>query len=115
MPRRPPRSTLFPYTTLFRSPLGAAPDDEVGVGSAHPVVAHRERERGGVAHVAGDAREARVEHEDANGDAVLIEAAPHASGGHRPYSNLSRSGGAAPLPPTPPAASFHASETVCSR
>src|SRR5688572_31579779 len=21
MPRRPPRSTLFPYTTLFRSPL----------------------------------------------------------------------------------------------
>src|SRR5260221_9671085 len=24
MTRRPPRSTLFPYTTLFRSPLGAA-------------------------------------------------------------------------------------------
>src|SRR5260370_42637537 len=24
MIRRPPRSTLFPYTTLFRSPLGAA-------------------------------------------------------------------------------------------
>src|SRR5688572_30847493 len=24
MPRRPPRSTLFPYTTLFRSPVGAA-------------------------------------------------------------------------------------------
>src|SRR5258705_2320140 len=23
MIRRPPRSTLFPYTTLFRSPLGA--------------------------------------------------------------------------------------------
>src|SRR5690606_41678114 len=22
MPRRPPRSTLFPYTTLFRSPVG---------------------------------------------------------------------------------------------
>src|SRR3712207_7424937 len=30
MIRRPPRSTLFPYTTLFRSrvpPTGAAPDD----------------------------------------------------------------------------------------
>src|SRR2546421_3094704 len=25
MIRRPPRSTLFPYTTLFRSPLGAFP------------------------------------------------------------------------------------------
>src|SRR2546430_13197663 len=25
MIRRPPRSTLFPYTTLFRSPPGAAP------------------------------------------------------------------------------------------
>src|SRR5438094_8128670 len=25
MRRRPPRSTLFPYTTLFRSPLHAAP------------------------------------------------------------------------------------------
>src|SRR5436309_6978091 len=24
MPRRPPRSTLFPYTTLFRSPPAAA-------------------------------------------------------------------------------------------
>src|SRR3712207_8475315 len=25
MIRRPPRSTLFPYTTLFRSPAGATP------------------------------------------------------------------------------------------
>src|SRR2546422_2170774 len=25
MIRRPPRSTLFPYTTLFRSPVSAAP------------------------------------------------------------------------------------------
>src|SRR2546421_4982758 len=25
MIRRPPRSTLFPYTTLFRSPLAAVP------------------------------------------------------------------------------------------
>src|SRR2546425_9664848 len=25
MIRRPPRSTLFPYTTLFRSPVGADP------------------------------------------------------------------------------------------
>src|SRR2546422_10917927 len=29
MIRRPPRSTLFPYTTLFRSRQVAVPDDEV--------------------------------------------------------------------------------------
>ena len=28
MIRRPPRSTLFPYTTLFRSALAAYPDRE---------------------------------------------------------------------------------------
>src|ERR1051326_6832555 len=34
MIRRPPRSTLFPYTTLFRSPLGAvAPPLGVGGGA----------------------------------------------------------------------------------
>src|SRR2546430_5834266 len=31
MIRRPPRSTLFPYTTLFRSPEVGV-DDHVGVG-----------------------------------------------------------------------------------
>src|SRR5260221_10729340 len=31
MIRRPPRSTLFPYTTLFRSP-GAAPRHRAGAG-----------------------------------------------------------------------------------
>src|SRR2546428_1146446 len=42
MIRRPPRSTLFPYTTLFRSP--ARPDQERGVG--HEVRrAHGLRER----------------------------------------------------------------------
>src|SRR3712207_7067590 len=36
MIRRPPRSTLFPYTTLFRS-LGVGP----GVGEADPQGQHR--------------------------------------------------------------------------
>src|SRR5256885_3413363 len=27
MIRRPPRSTLFPYTTLFRSPMGKSAED----------------------------------------------------------------------------------------
>src|SRR5690348_17859645 len=31
MIRRPPRSTLFPYTTLFRSPEAVVPGDEIGV------------------------------------------------------------------------------------
>src|SRR2546427_4354660 len=30
MIRRPPRSTLFPYTTLFRSPVGPAASRERG-------------------------------------------------------------------------------------
>src|SRR5436309_6348699 len=32
MIRRPPRSTLFPYTTLFRSATGGWPDDANGDG-----------------------------------------------------------------------------------
>src|SRR3712207_7453478 len=35
MIRRPPRSTLFPYTTLFRS-LGAESDECNREGPAHP-------------------------------------------------------------------------------
>src|SRR5258708_16076967 len=31
MIRRPPRSTLFPYTTLFRSPNAVAPTDQLSV------------------------------------------------------------------------------------
>src|SRR2546425_12860006 len=30
MIRRPPRSTLFPYTTLFRSPIGRLPVEIIG-------------------------------------------------------------------------------------
>src|SRR5690349_23727533 len=43
MVRRPPRSTLFPYTTLFRSLLAAVGPDEVRGHAAHAlVVAARE-------------------------------------------------------------------------
>src|SRR2546422_6770868 len=46
MIRRPPRSTLFPYTTLFRSPLqddprGVAVAGGSGEGPAHGQVAHQ--------------------------------------------------------------------------
>src|SRR3712207_7277718 len=40
MIRRPPRSTLFPYTTLFRSTVGAAD------GRGQAVGAHRSRGSG---------------------------------------------------------------------
>src|SRR3712207_8311535 len=36
MMRRPPRSTLFPYTTLFRSPPPARVVAEVGDGELRP-------------------------------------------------------------------------------
>src|SRR2546430_3754818 len=50
MIRRPPRSTLFPYTTLFRSPYGTS-DTSTSVtcgnnsstASAHPVAVARAR------------------------------------------------------------------------
>src|SRR3989442_15620311 len=38
MIRRPPRSTLFPYTTLFRSPGGAAPEAVLIIGTSRHVV-----------------------------------------------------------------------------
>src|SRR2546427_2327715 len=36
MIRRPPRSTLFPYTTLFRSPVRAAPYRDRSPGEKPP-------------------------------------------------------------------------------
>src|SRR3712207_7939002 len=48
MIRRPPRSTLFPYTTLFRSgPAGDRPVPTLQHGAAQQVEGkHRERGRG---------------------------------------------------------------------
>src|SRR5258708_26043295 len=42
MIRRPPRSTLFPYTTLFRSPA-AGTRSHTGAGRTHCVVARAHR------------------------------------------------------------------------
>src|SRR5256885_8511317 len=48
MIRRPPRSTLFPYTTLFRSPRGCPPAVLAGSGGAHfGRRDHRHSDRGG--------------------------------------------------------------------
>src|SRR2546422_1862266 len=46
MIRRPPRSTLFPYTTLFRSPTASASDASMGTSSSQiQAVPHSETQR----------------------------------------------------------------------
>src|SRR5215813_14289159 len=45
MIRRPPRSTLFPYTTLFRSRHPRRPPDAPGSSSRRPHTAARRRAR----------------------------------------------------------------------
>src|SRR3712207_7546016 len=58
MIRRPPRSTLFPYTTLFRSiPRGSqdrCPTLPPGAGHRQPQDPRRDRCRGGEGHVRRD-------------------------------------------------------------
>src|SRR3712207_7856567 len=61
MIRRPPRSTLFPYTTLFRShdELGAAEIDPREIGVVHQGVeqrAHHRHHREGLAAQQSDER-----------------------------------------------------------
>jgi hypothetical protein len=63
-----------------QEPRGAAPDDQLGRRAGHSVIADGEREGGRMPHVARDAREARVQHEDADGEAILVEAASHPPG-----------------------------------
>src|SRR3712207_6915360 len=68
MIRRPPRSTLFPYTTLFRSPIrfhgrdtGPQPyPDALGVGLARAPI--RPQSRGGGPHHLSRAGRGSEEH-----------------------------------------------------
>src|SRR5258705_1888799 len=61
MIRRPPRSTLFPYTTLFRSP-GAKrnPDGSAAVSGAGAAAAAPGTEPGAAAPAAGDRKSTRL-------------------------------------------------------
>src|SRR3712207_8092116 len=54
MIRRPPRSTLFPYTTLFRSPHDVVVDDACPAAEGRRVVALDPVEGGVLDPVAGD-------------------------------------------------------------
>src|SRR3712207_8564437 len=75
MIRRPPRSTLFPYTTLFRSLYGAAPfvDSAAAQAGLHPVmtltaplVAVRQLNAGDTLGYAGDRKSTRLNSSHAN-------------------------------------------------
>src|SRR3989442_4668785 len=62
MIRRPPRSTLFPYTTLFRSPDRAGHVRAVAVA----VLAVDPEDTGDVVHFVGPPAEVRVHRPDAD-------------------------------------------------
>src|SRR2546425_4901293 len=51
MIRRPPRSTLFPYTTLFRSGPGSAGVEGLDRGAEHGCAGHHRGEQAWEAHV----------------------------------------------------------------
>src|SRR2546429_2663370 len=59
MIRRPPRSTLFPYTTLFRSAAGGSRHDLSGGGSAFGRCAEKRRVLGSRVRAEGASRIAR--------------------------------------------------------
>src|SRR3712207_8958335 len=72
MIRRPPRSTLFPYTTLFRSVVtvvAGAAEDPAG-GHLEPLtsvaVHHRHEPAGEVARPVGDRKSTRLNSSHAN-------------------------------------------------
>src|SRR3712207_7384271 len=59
MIRRPPRSTLFPYTTLFRSPVLVVPEPRRGPRLRRDAGGRSGPGRGGRRRVAGGVRPAR--------------------------------------------------------
>src|SRR2546430_13675833 len=60
MIRRPPRSTLFPYTTLFRSPSAQPLDELPGLtGSEHAPLSRREPPPGDALHLGQRRSESR--------------------------------------------------------
>src|SRR3712207_8269502 len=67
MIRRPPRSTLFPYTTLFRSVAERAGDDEV------QAVGHEARRRG------ARAEQREEQHGEAGGLLLRARSGEHTS------------------------------------
>src|SRR3712207_6896285 len=119
MRRRPPRSTLFPYTTLFRSTIVVAPllalqEDQIqGLGVEHPELraarissAESEARRAEVlAEAAADEVEfvflspEQLANDDVREAGARVRAGPGAGGG---APSNSRVGPALPPPSLPP-------------
>src|SRR3712207_8688910 len=74
MIRRPPRSTLFPYTTLFRSTTGG----EEG-GRRHSELRHRGGIQGGLGGVAGSVGQVDHYRDDQRGGPVGVRSEEHTS------------------------------------
>src|SRR3989454_6224093 len=111
MIRRPPRSTLFPYTTLFRSKAsGVAPRPPID--SAHDRAPHvrPRRRRPGLARLGGAVEPVRAPRPPraVTGDAGVPgrerrgEPRPR-RGGHRGAAGANPAGGPPSPPPRPPA------------
>src|SRR3712207_8743282 len=77
MIRRPPRSTLFPYTTLFRSPEDLQPEHDRAAGG--PARAARDRPRHGRPPGAVDHHHAHDRQHAAGGDAEHARSEEHTS------------------------------------
>src|SRR5438874_4589117 len=60
MIRRPPRSTLFPYTTLFRSRSAARPEPPLTYRLRHGGGVTPERHRRVIQHAASDRKSTRL-------------------------------------------------------
>src|SRR2546422_8305374 len=60
MIRRPPRSTLFPYTTLFRSLPAVAAVEQQGQRARGAQAPHQRREMGEAADLAIDRKSTRL-------------------------------------------------------
>src|SRR3712207_6885260 len=98
MIRRPPRSTLFPYTTLFRSGQGAdgpehhdAEDGEAAV--PQPEDAHEHRVQGDDDQRAGDRKSTRLNSSHANISYAVFclkkkKKAPFYTGSEQPTTDI---------------------------
>src|SRR2546430_10739755 len=68
MIRRPPRSTLFPYTTLFRSPLSELPRHALSncfvasfqIGAHEPILVPEQRVQRRLGHTSSDRKSTRL-------------------------------------------------------
>src|SRR5256885_10806812 len=87
MIRRPPRSTLFPYTTLFRSPPGACAAARRGTPQAQACA----RVEGHAAAEAPGHRRRRIEEHERHEHRCCVEHVHHSAARDRKSTRLNSS------------------------